>query len=84
MLSKDTVKNIMSKMRISMVAIAAVCALSGCAPAFYLPLSSHTLDRGENEQVDVLWITDLHAHPGAIYRCEETPQGPVCQTAQVR
>ena len=49
-----------------------------CAPR-YLPLASHTIVTGENQEADVVWITEEQL---LVKRCTNTPQGPVCVTAK--
>ncbi len=50
----------------------------GCAPR-YLPLASHTPMTAENQETDVVWVTEEQA---TVKRCSNTAQGPVCVTAK--
>lgn len=64
----------------SLVLILFALTAAACAPR-YLPLASHTVAAGENQEADVVWITEEQLQ---VKRCANTPQGPVCITAQQR
>ena len=51
-----------------------------CAPR-YLPLASHTVAAGENQEADVVWVTEEQQ---VVKRCANSQEGPVCVTAQQR
>lgn len=59
----------------------ALAALSlGCGPR-YLPLAGHTLQAGEHQQHDVVWVSE---NGEIVYRCSNSTQGPVCVSADMR
>jgi hypothetical protein len=58
--------------------LAAVAATSGGCVTPISPLSSHTIKTGENQEEDVVWIVE---GAEAVYRCSNTPGGPVCKSA---
>jgi len=53
-------------------------AVMSCAPR-YSPLASHTVIAGENQETDVVWVTEEQV---TVKRCANTAQGPVCVTAK--
>ena len=55
-------------------------AMVGCGPR-YLPLAGHTLQAGENQQHDVVWVSE---NGEIVYRCSNSSQGPVCVSADMR
>jgi len=60
-------------------ALAALSAL-GCAPR-YAPMAAHTLAAGENNDHDIVWITEDNER---VLRCQNSKAGPVCTTAQIQ
>lgn len=68
--------------RTSIVAITiAMATLAlGCGPR-YLPLAGHTLQAGENQQQDVVWVSEKGE---IVYRCSNSSQGPICVSADMR
>ena len=68
--------------RLTMTALTiAIATLTlGCGPR-YMPLAGHTLQAGEHQQHDVVWVSESGE---VIYRCSNSTQGPVCVSADMR
>ena len=49
--------------------------VTGCAAPAWTPLASHTIAVGPDQSRDVVW---LESAAGAVVRCTDTAQGPVC------
>ncbi|MEQ9318734.1 MAG: hypothetical protein RIF41_06220 [Polyangiaceae bacterium] len=69
-----------AKISILALVIAAATLTLGCGPR-YLPLAGHTLQAGENQQHDVVWVSE---NGEIVYRCSNSSQGPVCVSADMR
>jgi len=52
----------------------------GCGPR-YLPLAGHTIQTGEHQQQDVVWVSE---NGEIVYRCSNSSQGPICVSADMR
>ena len=49
----------------------------GCARVFpYTTMSSHTIQVGEKQEADVMWVGDLR--DDTILRCHNAAEGPKC------
>lgn len=60
-----------------------VCALgaAGCVHVNpYVPMSSHTIQVGEKQEADVLWVIDIR--DDSLLRCYNSAQGPRCVPVQ--
>jgi len=70
-----------------LIAIAMLAA--GCLPArvAFVPLGSHTLRAGPDNDTDIVWLVkaqgDGNDYKETVYRCYNSAQGPVCVAAKV-
>jgi hypothetical protein len=68
------------KAKLAIVSTLALLGATACGPR-YMPVAAHTLSTGENQEKDVVWITE---DGNRVLRCQDTQQGPVCSPATVR
>ncbi len=69
----------MNIIRISTIVLLGMAA-AGCGPR-YGGLAAHTLDAGENNQLDIVWVVEDGER---VMRCQNSKTGPVCTTAQMQ
>jgi len=71
------------------VVVVGASLVGGCAPTriAFVPLWSHTLRVGADQDTDVVWLVKAtgegNEYKETVYRCYNSTQGPACAPARV-
>jgi hypothetical protein len=68
----------MKTIRSTLLLLALCPAFAACVPVYpYHVVSSHTIQIGDRQEADVVWVGDLR--DGSLKRCFNSKEGPKCE-----